>query len=47
MKTLKKALNHDSPNMIMQAEAGDYLPNTITVHHNDRIIVYRYEDRKI
>jgi len=46
MKITKKAFNYGDADMIMQAEAGDFLPNTITIHHNDREIVYRYEDRK-
>lgn len=47
MKVVNKATGYHNPHTVMLAEGGDFLPNTIIIHHNGKEVVYRYEDRKI
>ena len=41
MKIVKSALGFKDPHMVMDADVGDFLPATITIHHNGREIEYK------
>lgn len=42
MKIVKLARNFDDTHMVMKGEAGDFLPATITIHHNGREAEYKH-----
>ena len=41
MKIVRMALGYQNPHMVMAADFGDFLPGTITIHHNGREIEYK------
>ena len=43
MKLVRVPWSFKDPHMVLDAEVSDFLPTTITIHHNGREIEYKIE----